>query len=109
MNNSKYTIISQMSMLQINLCVVVRNEHRLSITRTDSAKVAKGIGGIIGNKGAVAISFCLEKSSLCFILSHFAARPERLEQRNNNFHEISKELLIGKRKRDLLEQFDHVI
>ena len=70
--------------------------------------MATGIGGVIGNKGAVGITLTINDTSLCFVLVHFAARAERLEQRKNNFHEITRDLALGSKDEDLLEQFDHV-
>ena len=59
---------------------------------------------MVGNKGAVAISLHVRDSSLCFIGSHLAARPERVEERNANFADVLQYLRLGRRQFDLSQQ-----
>ena len=54
--------------------------------------IKTGLGGATGNKGAVAIRFNLFSSSLCFLCGHFAAGQSQVKERNNDYHEISKNL-----------------
>ena len=44
------------------------------------------------NKGAVAFSFEYLKSSICVIVSHFAAHKNEIQARNNDFKAITKNL-----------------
>lgn len=48
----------------------------------------RGVGGLLGNKGAVYLRFQLYDSSICIIGAHFAAHREALLQRNEDFHAI---------------------
>ena len=57
--------------------------------------IAKKLTGKqLGNKGAVAIGFRWHDTPLCFIGSHLAARPERVEKRNDNYRQIIEKLSL---------------
>lgn len=86
--------------------------------------VACGIGEILGNKGAVALSFRVLDSSLCFISCHLAARAEKIQQRQANYRKIVNSLHMDKQfsgpffkqggkggdhSVDVLHQFDHLV
>ena len=51
-----------------------------------------GLGGQAGNKGAVAIRFMLNSTSLCFVCAHFAAGQSQVKERNSDYHEISQKI-----------------
>ena len=54
--------------------------------------VKTGLGGQAGNKGAVAIRFMLNSTSLCFVCAHFAAGQSQVKERNSDYHEISQKI-----------------
>ena len=54
--------------------------------------VKTGMGGAAGNKGAVAIRCLYQRTSLCFICSHFAAGQKEWKERNADFHEITQKI-----------------
>lgn len=47
---------------------------------------------MLGNKGAVGLSFDFDETSLCLISSHFAAHEKNVEDRNQNYADISTSL-----------------
>lgn len=57
---------------------------------TDSAKT--GLGGATGNKGGVAIRFLYQSSSLCFVCAHLSAGQSQVNDRNSDYHEISRKI-----------------
>lgn len=57
-----------------------------------SDNVKTGLGGAAGNKGGVAIRFLLHSTSLAFVCSHFAAGQSQVNERNNDFNEISRKI-----------------
>jgi len=62
--------------------VVVASCSRQLHTHTE----ATGLAGVLGNKGACGMSMTfLDSTSVAFLSSHLAARPERVKQRNANF------------------------
>ena len=62
------------------------------ISKIQMKTVSTGIGNIIGNKGAVAISFYLGGTSLLFIGCHLASGQNAVSRRNNDFRRIEKEI-----------------
>ncbi|KAG0344240.1 inositol polyphosphate 5-phosphatase [Podila humilis] len=61
----------------------------------DSSIVATGIGGIVGNKGAVAISVYLGSTSFLFVNAHLTAHQNNTQQRNNDYKRIIQELQLN--------------
>eukprot|EP01083_Nonionella_stella_P052497 139270_1 len=108
-NKKEFMVLTARNMMEIVVFIVVSVDIEKSISCVETARVATGIGGVLGNKGGIGISLCIEQTSFLFVLAHFAARAERLEQRKSNFHEIVKGLDLGNNSVDLLEQFNHVI
>ena len=53
-----------------------------------------GMGGATGNKGAVAIRFRYHSTSLCFVCSHFAAGQNNITDRNKDYHEAVKNVMV---------------
>lgn len=51
-----------------------------------------GVGGVLGNKGAVACRLKLFGISLCFINAHLSAHTSALAIRNQNIHDILRHL-----------------
>eukprot|EP00241_Pyramimonas_parkeae_P005790 CAMPEP_0114241740 /NCGR_PEP_ID=MMETSP0058-20121206/9792_1 /TAXON_ID=36894 /ORGANISM="Pyramimonas parkeae, CCMP726" /LENGTH=387 /DNA_ID=CAMNT_0001354283 /DNA_START=947 /DNA_END=2110 /DNA_ORIENTATION=+ len=56
------------------------------------ASISTGIGNVIGNKGGVGISLCVNGVSLAFVNCHFQAHQNAVEARNQDFHRIHTEL-----------------
>lgn len=65
--------VEAISLWSIRLIVFVKRElfHQLCFIQKKSE--ATGIGNVMGNKGAVGISFFLNETSFCFIGCHLAA------------------------------------
>ena len=75
--------------------------------------VATGVGGVMGNKGGVGISFKLYETSLCFVGSHLAAHQNKIENRNDDYLTIVKGLTpllyqLNSQSIDITNQFDHI-
>ena len=65
------------------------------VSNVEVGHKATGLGGVVGNKGAVAVSLRLRDTALCFVNAHLAARPERVEERNGNFAGIRVRVRVG--------------
>lgn len=67
---------------------------------------------MVGNKGAVGISFTFGATIFAFINCHLAARAERKAKRTEMYHVISKMLNLGKKHKfgsfDLPYRFHHL-
>ena len=60
-----------------------------------SAAVACGLGGTMGNKGGVAISFKIGATRCLFINSHLAAHQHAVNERNIQIIKILRELVMS--------------
>jgi len=98
-----------------HLAVFVRAALRTSAHSVRSAVSATGLGGVVGNKGGLAISFHLGTTSLAFVSCHLAAHDHKNRERNEMCKEILSETAgaIGEQRRaargrlDVASQFDH--
>jgi hypothetical protein len=60
-----------------------------SITRNiQVSNLPRGVGGVLGNKGAIYIRMDILDTSICFVNAHFAAHREAVEKRNRDHHAI---------------------
>ncbi|KAI6649300.1 synaptojanin-1 isoform X3 [Oopsacas minuta] len=76
------------------LMIFVREELSRHITETAVHAISTGIGGILANKGGVAIRFKIHDSTLCFVNSHFSAHVTEIEKRNSEYKEIMTDMLF---------------
>eukprot|EP00027_Filamoeba_sp_ATCC50430_P011623 CAMPEP_0168544018 /NCGR_PEP_ID=MMETSP0413-20121227/2200_1 /TAXON_ID=136452 /ORGANISM="Filamoeba nolandi, Strain NC-AS-23-1" /LENGTH=589 /DNA_ID=CAMNT_0008574019 /DNA_START=61 /DNA_END=1828 /DNA_ORIENTATION=+ len=107
-----YIKIAGLSLLSIFMIVLVKREHFYRITQVETGSFATGIGGVIGNKGGVGVSFKFNETTLCFVGSHLAARQHEWDNRNANYRDIVRNLQLGPQKKtggfDLLNQFHYL-
>lgn len=77
-----YTLIADANLVGIALFVFVRGSLAQYITDVRISVCGVGFLGVMGNKGAVAISLVLHDTPICFISSHLSAGRENIEKRN---------------------------
>ncbi|KAK9728169.1 hypothetical protein K7432_001281 [Basidiobolus ranarum] len=94
MLSPQYVLVKSETMAALHLAVFVWKDCRHWIKARDSAQVATGIGGIIGNKGGVGISILFGTTSLLFVNSHFTAHQSRVSYRNYDYKRIDRELKL---------------
>nr|XP_022328766.1 synaptojanin-1-like isoform X2 [Crassostrea virginica] len=88
----KYVVLTSVQLVGVILYVFIR-PHLAPFIRdvaTDSAKT--GLGGAAGNKGGVAIRFLYQSTSLCFVCAHLSAGQSQVNDRNSDYHEISRKI-----------------
>eukprot|EP01100_Stratorugosa_tubuloviscum_P002924 TRINITY_DN1697_c2_g1_i1.p1 TRINITY_DN1697_c2_g1~~TRINITY_DN1697_c2_g1_i1.p1 ORF type:complete len:924 (+),score=364.06 TRINITY_DN1697_c2_g1_i1:53-2824(+) len=105
-----YTKLFGFSLLFLRMAVFVKNEHRYKITNLRKCWQATGIGGVIGNKGGLGVSFNFNETKLCFVGMHLAAHEEKVEHRNNEWKEIARSFssLTGTTGFDIMHHFHHL-
>ena len=54
--------------------------------------MATGIRNVMGNKGGVAVSMCVDGVSIAFVNAHLAAHQHNILGRNRDYHRICKEM-----------------
>ncbi|KAJ3327554.1 inositol polyphosphate 5-phosphatase, partial [Gonapodya sp. JEL0774] len=87
---SSYHMIQSVTMAGLHLVVFVHQNcagrvHEESIR---TVKVACGIGNVIGNKGAVAVSFQFGNRTFLFVGAHLCAGRKHVEARNADYRRI---------------------
>ncbi|KAL8579225.1 hypothetical protein ACOMHN_010809 [Nucella lapillus] len=55
-------------------------------------KVKTGLGGATGNKGGVGIRFLVHSTSFCFVCAHLAAGQSQVNDRNEDYQEITRRM-----------------
>ena len=103
-----YETLATEALWGIRTAVFVKKEVLPRVSLVDKDRVATGVGGVAGNKGAVGISFKVADTSFCFVNSHLAAHQEKVKERNVDYHKILKGLHLGLKDIDIVHQFDHV-
>jgi hypothetical protein len=83
---SQYTQVAVVTLWGIHLLVFARASVAQHISHVQTSTAATGIAGVLGNKGGAGVGFVYrEATSLAFVTSHLAARPERIAQRGDNY------------------------
>lgn len=77
-----------LSLMGIRIIILVSRSQWFKISNVRKGTVACGIANLIGNKGAVGVSFNFNESRFIFINSHLAAHMNKWEERNQNYRQI---------------------
>jgi len=85
-----FTLVASRAMGAIHVCVFVREDVIGSISDVSTAFVPCGLGNVMYNKGAVAVTMKCNDVSFGFVCAHLAANQEKTSERNQDFHRISQ-------------------
>lgn len=77
------------------LTIYIRSEYHPLVSNIEMQSIPTGVAHLIGNKGGVGISFKIINTSYFFIGCHLAARPNNLDLRIENYHELVKKIRLG--------------
>jgi hypothetical protein len=83
-----YHLLHTAPLVGLFTCVFVKASLRPRIRALNGAEVKRGMGGLHGNKGAVAVRFQIDDSTLCFVNCHLAAGQSQAAARHNDVAEI---------------------
>ena len=83
-----YHLLQSSPLVGLFTCVFVKSSLRDRISGLSAAEVKRGMGGLHGNKGAVAIRFRVDDTSLCFINCHLAAGQSHANSRHGDIAAI---------------------
>ncbi|KAF0291269.1 Phosphatidylinositol 4,5-bisphosphate 5-phosphatase A [Amphibalanus amphitrite] len=72
----------------IVLSVLVRRRHLVVVRHTEEQIVRLGLGGMWGNKGAVALRLSIMGVNLCLVNAHLTAHDHLLSDRVRNYGDI---------------------
>ncbi|KAG0334813.1 inositol polyphosphate 5-phosphatase [Podila horticola] len=90
-----YVMLKTETMAALHIAVFIWKPIEDLVSAVDSSTVATGIGGIVGNKGAVAISVYLGSTSFLFVNAHLTAHQSNTHARNSDYKRIIQELQLN--------------
>jgi hypothetical protein len=86
--NRGFEMVTSKNMVGLWITVFALREVRVHISKIQTSSLGRGVGGVLGNKGAVYARFNVKDTSICLVCAHFAAHREHLQRRNEDFHAI---------------------
>jgi len=92
--NKKYVKIASQQMIGICIFAFVRKELKKIISNVSTSFIGCGLMGVMGNKGASGIRMMIYDSYVCFVNSHLAHDSSQVQRRNEDYRDISKNLLF---------------
>ncbi|CAI0420196.1 unnamed protein product [Linum tenue] len=97
-NQMVYSLVSSKQMVGIFLSVWARKELVPHIGHLRTSSCGTGIMGCLGNKGCIAISMSLHRTSFCFVCSHLASGEKEGDElkRNADVSEILRSIQFPK-------------
>ncbi|KAI9220341.1 hypothetical protein BC828DRAFT_383787 [Blastocladiella britannica] len=100
-----YEIIATGTLGGMHLCVMVWRACSHLVSRVETTSVATGIGGVVGNKGGIAVGLNFGQVSLLFINVHLTAHQENCHMRNADYLKIETDLRFSTRPMDSVGGF----
>eukprot|EP01137_Pigoraptor_chileana_P028692 Opistho-2@12899 len=91
-----YSPVVSEQLVGVCLFVFARSELLHLVRDVVIDKQKTGMKGYAGNKGGVAIRFKLQSSTICFVCAHLAAGQGNITERNENYHQITRQVSFGK-------------
>ena len=98
-----YELIASETLCAIHLVIFIKSSLIKNISRVQANKVKTGAKNLLGNKGAVGISFHIFNLSIMIINCHLAAYQDRSIQRNIDFQRCVNNMT------DNYQSFDFVV
>lgn len=97
-SRSKYCLVASKQMVGIFLTVWVRSELRDHVRNLKVSCVGRGLMGYLGNKGSVAMSMSVHKTTFCFVCTHLTSGEKEGDElrRNADVMEILKKTRFPK-------------
>ena len=99
----KYELISSETLCAIHLVIFIKESLIKDISKVRVNKVKTGAKNLLGNKGAVGISFNIFNLSIMIINCHLAAYQDRSLQRNIDFQRCVNNMT------DNYQSFDFIV
>lgn len=84
----EYELLACENMVGLFICAFSSNKIKKNISNIQTATHARGVGGVLGNKGAVYIKFNVNNTSICIVNAHFTAHREKVSKRNQDFYHL---------------------
>jgi hypothetical protein len=83
-----FEMVVSKNMVGLCMTIFALRPFRQHISQVQVSSLGRGVGGVLGNKGAVYARFNIKDTSICLVCAHFAAHREQLLRRNEDFYAI---------------------
>ncbi|UPQ98747.1 inositol polyphosphate phosphatase [Chloropicon primus] len=93
--NNQWHRVGTRQLSGILLGVYVRDHLKTAVGEVDTCSVARGVMGVGGNKGTVAVSLSIYRRKFLFLCSHFAAHQNAVAKRNEDYMAAARELKLS--------------
>lgn len=103
-DQNKYASLWSSSLGGVALFLFIKESNLCNISNIEASFKKTGFGGVSANKGAIALSLNYSTTSFCFVTSHLAAGYSNIEERHNNYKNITKYIRFSKNKQ--IKDFD---
>lgn len=84
----QFDVVASVDLVGLWIAVFAAHKIRPCISKVQVSTLSRGVGNILGNKGAVYARMDILDTSVCFVNAHFAAHREQVQKRNEDFHAI---------------------
>jgi hypothetical protein len=96
----KFITVTSVVMWEMFLVGFVKTEHVPFIKNEEISYVAAGIGGVLGNKGGLQMSFKLYDYLFNFINVHLVHGAKRYEKRNEMMGDVIRKMRVQREEMD---------
>lgn len=92
----EYTLIRAEQMTSLLIMFFLKKKVTNQISNVEGYTKKTGLGGLGGNKGAIAVRFNVGSTSFCFVNSHLASGQQNVIERNNDYDNIKKNIRFNR-------------
>ncbi len=97
-----YALVKKSELMQIRHFIYARKTLLSRIDGITAAVEGTGLGGVVGNKGGVALHLRIDDSSVVFVTCHLAAHQDRSSRRNKDVADILAGIRLNRRNLDMM-------
>lgn len=94
-SDQPYSLLVAHQLVGTTVSVFVRADFMNSIRQVEIASKKTGMGGMVGNKGSVAVKLNVLGANLCFVSSHFTAGQAAVTERDHDMFSAVAELQMS--------------
>lgn len=98
-HNESYVLLRAEQMSSLVILFFVKADKVNNVKRVEGSSKKTGLGGMTGNKGAVAIRFDYGSTSFCFINAHMSAGVTNIDERRADYESITKGINFSRSKK----------
>jgi len=84
----EYEVFEREQMVGTAVILLVLSSKIPLLKNVQAAVIPRGMGNVLGNKGAVCIRCDIHNTSICFVACHLTAHREQVSKRNDDYFAI---------------------